>query len=167
METLSPNPVAFSPQTPCRAARGLETDALEGESRFGGGSEIKRAAPGGTCASLRDREEARAHGVEKEKGEQETGGGGRGARVGRGAAPEPPAFSGRAPAARSLPALAPTLSPYPAGGARPARRMWQRTRARPRAPWRWALALLALGGAGLCHAGPQLRHPVRPSARNK
>uniref|UniRef100_A0A8D1CBP1 EMILIN-2 n=1 Tax=Sus scrofa TaxID=9823 RepID=A0A8D1CBP1_PIG len=45
--------------------------------------------------------------------------------------------------------------------------MWQRTRARPRAPWRWALALLALGGAGLCHAGPQLRHPVRPSARNK
>uniref|UniRef100_A0A8C3W706 EMILIN-2 n=1 Tax=Catagonus wagneri TaxID=51154 RepID=A0A8C3W706_9CETA len=45
--------------------------------------------------------------------------------------------------------------------------MWQRTRARPRAPWRWALALLALGGAGLCHAGPQLRHPARPSARNK
>ncbi|XP_074208606.1 EMILIN-2 isoform X1 [Camelus bactrianus] len=45
--------------------------------------------------------------------------------------------------------------------------MWQRTRPRPRAPWRWALALLALGGAGLCHAGPQPRHPARPSARNK
>ncbi|XP_036273493.1 EMILIN-2 isoform X2 [Pipistrellus kuhlii] len=41
--------------------------------------------------------------------------------------------------------------------------MWPR----PRAPWRWALALLALGGAGLCHAGPQPRPPARPGARNK
>ncbi|XP_014635768.1 PREDICTED: EMILIN-2 [Ceratotherium simum simum] len=45
--------------------------------------------------------------------------------------------------------------------------MWHRTQPRPRAPWRWALALLTLGGAGLCHAGPQPRHPARPSARNK
>ncbi|XP_003801659.1 EMILIN-2 [Otolemur garnettii] len=45
--------------------------------------------------------------------------------------------------------------------------MWQPTRPRPRAPWRWALALLALGGAGLCHAGPQPGYPARPSARNK
>ncbi|KAM9224465.1 EMILIN-2 isoform 1-T1 [Dugong dugon] len=45
--------------------------------------------------------------------------------------------------------------------------MWQRTLPRPRAPWPWALALLALGGAGLCHASPQPRHPARPSARNK
>ncbi|XP_070076904.1 EMILIN-2 isoform X2 [Equus caballus] len=45
--------------------------------------------------------------------------------------------------------------------------MWHRTLPRPRAPWRWALALLALGGAGLCHAGPQPRQPARPSARNK
>uniref|UniRef100_A0A8C9A4T4 EMILIN-2 n=1 Tax=Prolemur simus TaxID=1328070 RepID=A0A8C9A4T4_PROSS len=33
--------------------------------------------------------------------------------------------------------------------------------------WRWALALLALGGAGLCHAGPQPGSPARPGARNK
>uniref|UniRef100_A0A8C5W4J7 EMILIN-2 n=1 Tax=Microcebus murinus TaxID=30608 RepID=A0A8C5W4J7_MICMU len=45
--------------------------------------------------------------------------------------------------------------------------MWQPTRARPRAPWRWALALLALGGAGLCHAGPKHGYPARPGARNK
>ncbi|XP_045742934.2 EMILIN-2 isoform X2 [Mirounga angustirostris] len=45
--------------------------------------------------------------------------------------------------------------------------MWQRTRLRPRASWRWALALLTLGGAGLCHAGPQPMHPARPGARNK
>ncbi|XP_045880021.1 EMILIN-2 [Meles meles] len=45
--------------------------------------------------------------------------------------------------------------------------MWQRTRPRPRASWRWALALLTLGGAGLCHAGPQPMHPARPGARNK
>ncbi|XP_042531226.1 EMILIN-2 [Dipodomys spectabilis] len=38
---------------------------------------------------------------------------------------------------------------------------------RPHAPWCWALALLALGGTGLCHAGPQPGHPARPSARNK
>ncbi|XP_048219625.1 EMILIN-2 [Perognathus longimembris pacificus] len=38
---------------------------------------------------------------------------------------------------------------------------------RPHAPWRWALALLALGGSGLCHAGPQPGRPARPSARNK
>ncbi|XP_043300479.1 EMILIN-2 [Cervus canadensis] len=45
--------------------------------------------------------------------------------------------------------------------------MWPPTRPRPHAPWRWALALLALGGAGLCHASPQPGHPARPSARNK
>uniref|UniRef100_A0A2K6G8P7 EMILIN-2 n=1 Tax=Propithecus coquereli TaxID=379532 RepID=A0A2K6G8P7_PROCO len=45
--------------------------------------------------------------------------------------------------------------------------MWPPTRPRPRTPWRWALALLALGGAGLCHAGPQPGYPARPSARNK
>nr|XP_035978223.1 EMILIN-2 isoform X1 [Halichoerus grypus] len=45
--------------------------------------------------------------------------------------------------------------------------MWQRTRLRSRASWRWALALLTLGGAGLCHAGPQPMHPARPGARNK
>ncbi|XP_019273904.2 EMILIN-2 [Panthera pardus] len=45
--------------------------------------------------------------------------------------------------------------------------MWPRTRLWPRAPWRWALALLTLGGAGLCHAGPQPMHPARPGARNK
>ncbi|XP_037661916.1 EMILIN-2 isoform X2 [Choloepus didactylus] len=37
----------------------------------------------------------------------------------------------------------------------------------PRASWRWALALLALGGPGLCLASPQPRHPARPGARNK
>lgn len=46
---------------------------VEGESRFGEGSEIKRAAPGGTCASLRDRGEARAHRVEKQKWEKPEG----------------------------------------------------------------------------------------------
>ncbi|MBZ3887163.1 EMILIN-2 [Sciurus carolinensis] len=45
--------------------------------------------------------------------------------------------------------------------------MWQPTRSRPRAFWRWVLALLTLGGAGLCHAGPQSGYPARPSARNK
>ncbi|PNJ81201.1 EMILIN2 isoform 1 [Pongo abelii] len=45
--------------------------------------------------------------------------------------------------------------------------MWQPRRPWPRAPWRWALALLALGGAGLCHAGSQPGYPARPSARNK
>ncbi|XP_055994251.1 EMILIN-2 [Sorex fumeus] len=45
--------------------------------------------------------------------------------------------------------------------------MRQGTRSRPRTPWRWALALLALGGAGLCHAGPQPRSPARPSARSR
>ncbi|XP_020019287.1 EMILIN-2 isoform X2 [Castor canadensis] len=45
--------------------------------------------------------------------------------------------------------------------------MWQATRPLPRAPWRWALALLALGGVELCHAGPQPAYPARPSARNK
>ncbi|XP_055093011.1 EMILIN-2 isoform X3 [Symphalangus syndactylus] len=45
--------------------------------------------------------------------------------------------------------------------------MWQLRWPWPRAPWRWALALLALGGAGLCHAGPQPGYPARPSARNK
>nr|XP_020012647.1 uncharacterized protein LOC109682060 [Castor canadensis] len=49
----------------------------------------------------------------------------------------------------------------------PARTMWQATRPLPRAPWRWALALLALGGVELCHAGPQPAYPARPSARNK
>lgn len=39
---------------------------------------------------------------------------------------------------------------------------------RPRAPWPWALpVLLVLGGAELCHAGPQPRQSARPSARNK
>ncbi|XP_006867335.1 PREDICTED: EMILIN-2 [Chrysochloris asiatica] len=42
--------------------------------------------------------------------------------------------------------------------------MWQRTQPGPRAPWRWTLTLLALGGAGLCQASPQ---PARPGARNK
>nr|XP_008977815.3 EMILIN-2 [Callithrix jacchus] len=45
--------------------------------------------------------------------------------------------------------------------------MWQPTWPRPLAPWRWALALLALGGVGLCRAGPQPGYPMRPSARNK
>ncbi|XP_064150761.1 EMILIN-2 isoform X1 [Loxodonta africana] len=45
--------------------------------------------------------------------------------------------------------------------------MWRRTLPRPGAPWHWALALLALGGAGLCHASPQPRQPARPGARNK
>ncbi|XP_036100171.1 EMILIN-2 [Molossus molossus] len=45
--------------------------------------------------------------------------------------------------------------------------MWPRTRPRPRTSWRWALALLALGVAGPCQAGPQPRQPARPSARNK
>uniref|UniRef100_A0A7N5JET8 Elastin microfibril interfacer 2 n=2 Tax=Ailuropoda melanoleuca TaxID=9646 RepID=A0A7N5JET8_AILME len=64
-----------------------------------------------------------------------------------------------------------SLDPQSSGscrrGAPAARRMWQRTRLRPRASWRWALALLTLGGAGLCHAGPQPMHPARPGARNK
>ncbi|XP_006891449.1 PREDICTED: EMILIN-2 [Elephantulus edwardii] len=45
--------------------------------------------------------------------------------------------------------------------------MRRRTLLRPRAPWRWALALLALGGAGLCHAGSQPGQLARPGARNK
>ncbi|XP_052606055.1 EMILIN-2 isoform X2 [Peromyscus californicus insignis] len=48
--------------------------------------------------------------------------------------------------------------------------MWQATPPRPRAPCRWApalLALLALGGAGLCHASSQPGYHARPSARNK
>ncbi|XP_019611330.2 EMILIN-2 [Rhinolophus sinicus] len=45
--------------------------------------------------------------------------------------------------------------------------MWPRTRPRPHAPWRWALVLLVLGGAGLCQAGPQPKHPAQPGARNK
>lgn len=56
-----------------------------------------------------------------------------------------------------------------AGGAHPPaeRRMWSLHRPRPRAPWHWSLALLVLGGAGLCQAGPQPGYPARPSARNK
>lgn len=82
---LDPSPKLFSPFTPNPLPRGKGTGDREPrwrESRFGEGSEIKRAAPGGTCASLRDRGEARAHGVEKEKWEREAGGGGRGVRVG-------------------------------------------------------------------------------------
>ncbi|MEJ1281637.1 elastin microfibril interfacer 2 [Cricetulus griseus] len=48
--------------------------------------------------------------------------------------------------------------------------MWQATPPRPRAPCRWALALLvllALGGVGLCHASSQPGYHARPSARNK
>ncbi|XP_007933660.1 EMILIN-2 [Orycteropus afer afer] len=45
--------------------------------------------------------------------------------------------------------------------------MWQPTLPRSSTPWRWALALLALGGAGLCLASPQTRQPARPGARNK
>ncbi|ELK05724.1 EMILIN-2 isoform X1 [Pteropus alecto] len=45
--------------------------------------------------------------------------------------------------------------------------MWPRTGLRPRTPWRWALALLTLGGAGLGHPGPQPKHPARPGSRNK
>nr|XP_045000141.1 EMILIN-2 [Jaculus jaculus] len=45
--------------------------------------------------------------------------------------------------------------------------MWPPNRPGSRAPWRWALALLALGGPGLCHASPQPGDPARPSARNK
>lgn len=68
-----PSPYPFSPFTPKPPAESQgdwrQGDVVEGESRFGEGSEIKRAAPGGTCASLRDQGEARAHGVEKEKWE--------------------------------------------------------------------------------------------------
>eukprot|EP00073_Rattus_norvegicus_P050029 XP_017452370.1 PREDICTED: EMILIN-2 isoform X1 [Rattus norvegicus] len=48
--------------------------------------------------------------------------------------------------------------------------MCQETPPRPRAPSRWTpalLALLALGGAGLCHASSQPGYHARPSARNK
>ncbi|XP_075812330.1 EMILIN-2 isoform X1 [Microtus pennsylvanicus] len=48
--------------------------------------------------------------------------------------------------------------------------MWQAIPPRPRAPCRWArvlLALLALGGAGLCHASSQPGYHARPSARSK
>lgn len=68
-----PSPYPFSPFTPKppaeRQGDWRQGDVVAGESRFGEGSEIKRAAPGGTCASLRDQGEARAHGVEKEKWE--------------------------------------------------------------------------------------------------
>lgn len=68
-------------------------------------------------------------------------------------APEPAAGS-RGPAACSLVGL----------------KMCQETPPRPRAPSRWTpalLALLALGGAGLCHASSQPGYHARPSARNK
>ncbi|XP_021090033.1 EMILIN-2 isoform X2 [Mesocricetus auratus] len=51
--------------------------------------------------------------------------------------------------------------------------MWQATPPQPRAPCRWApalltlLALLALGGVGLCHASSQPGYHARPSARSK
>nr|XP_021509474.1 EMILIN-2 isoform X1 [Meriones unguiculatus] len=49
--------------------------------------------------------------------------------------------------------------------------MWQATPPRPRAPCRWAPALLVLlallGGSGLCHASSQAGYHARPSARNK
>lgn len=116
---------------------------------------------------MRDRGEARAHRVEKEKWELEAGGGGRGAGAPRSARascllrPRP---------VRPQPRGASLDSPRSGSGRRgalAARRMWPRTRLWPRAPWRWALALLTLGGAGLCHAGPQPMHPARPGARNK
>lgn len=73
----------------------------------------------------------------------------------RGAAERPsPAAGSRGPAACSLVGL----------------KMCQETPPRPRAPSRWTpalLALLALGGAGLCHASSQSGYHARPSARNK
>lgn len=81
---------------------------MEGESRFGEGSEIKRAAPGGDLCVIEGPK--RSEGARGGKGEV-------GARSGRGRprsavgpreAPEFPAFSRRAPAARSL-----ALSPRP------------------------------------------------------
>lgn len=116
---------------------------------------------------MRDRGEARAHRVEKEKWELEAGGGGRGAGAPRSARascllrPRPVRPQPRGAS------LDPPRSGSGRRGALAARRMWPRTRLWPRAPWRWALALLTLGGAGLCHAGPQPMHPARPGARNK
>ena len=37
----------------------------------------------------------------------------------------------------------------------------------PREALSLGIPVLALGGAGLCHASPQPGHPARPSARNK
>lgn len=138
---------------------------VERESRSGEGSEIKRAAPGGTCASLSGRS-AGARGGKGEVGARSRRGRPRSA--GGGAAQRPSLLPSAAP---GQPATS-RRSPDPRSGsgrlvAPAAHRMWQRTRPRPRAPCLWALALLALGGAGLCHADPQPRHPARPSARNK
>lgn len=107
---------------------------------------------------MRDRGEARAHGVERRSGSEKPGGGGRAARVGRRAAPGLPAFSGRAPAARSLPALV-----RPALRIRPAERALRAQNVAADmapAPASRALAL----GAGTAGPGRRGAVPRQPAA---
>lgn len=130
---------------------------MEGESRFGEGSEIKRAAPGGTCASLRDRREARAHGVEKGKWEREAGGGGRVARW----SPAKRRSLQPSPAAPRLPAALRSRRDPPRSGFRRLGARRAQNVASDGTPAPHALAL----GAGAADPGRRGAVPRRPAAQ--
>ncbi|KAM4841313.1 EMILIN-2 [Thomomys bottae] len=116
-----------------------------GESRFGEGSEIEGGTRGDPCV---------IEGPRRSQRRGEVGARSRGAVSERDRGASSASLPGR-PVPGALVRVAAPRTPLP-----PAM-------CRPHAPWRWALALLALGGTGLCHAGPQPGYPARPSTRNK